>query len=165
MLTHVNKNNSSTNDVENSQGVILFHVDIILHILHISINSYSTLYSWHYKASQLIMAGENLKENLLLLLFYASVTSNHILNIIPTCKCSSLNSTKNLLFFTRSKTLQKATTGQNAKNNWPKGTQFQSIHLKHKHLHLRLRKPLKRRSGKILRDIGPGHCCKIVSCV
>lgn len=101
---------------ENSQGIILFHIDIILHILHTSINSYSTL-DLHYKVSQLIMAGENLKENLLLLLSYASVTSNHILNIIPTCKCSSLNSTKNLLFFTRSKTLQKATTGQNAKNN------------------------------------------------
>lgn len=60
---------------ENPQGIILFHVDIILHI---SINSYSTL-DLHYKVSQLIMAGENLKENLLLLLSYASVTSNNIL--------------------------------------------------------------------------------------
>lgn len=82
---------------ENPQGIILFHVDTF-HMLHISINSYSTL-DLHYKVSQLIIAGENLKENLLLLLSYASVTSNHILNIIPTCKCSSLNSTKNLLFF------------------------------------------------------------------
>lgn len=63
---------------ENPQGIILFHVDIILHTLHISINSYSTL-DLHYKVSQLIMAGENLKENLLLLLSYASVTSNNIL--------------------------------------------------------------------------------------
>lgn len=39
---------------ENLQGIILFHVDITLHI---SINSYTTL-DLHYKVSQLIMAGE-----------------------------------------------------------------------------------------------------------